>query len=99
MITARTRSLLAATAVAAVLAYGLSDHAMPGMSHESMAGAAAGLCLLLVTVLPYVAVPTVANREPAVVANAAPGYIATPRLSPRDARARASPRTLQRFRN
>jgi hypothetical protein len=99
MITARTRSLLAATAVAAVFAYGLSAHVMPQMNHEGMAGAAAGLCLLLVTVLPYVAVPKGETRHPAAVADVAFSYVATPRIPLRDARARASPRTLQRFRN
>lgn len=55
---ARIRPLLAATAVAAVLAYGLSGHALPQKSgHDGMAGAATGLCLLLVTVLGLAAAP------------------------------------------
>ena len=68
MTVARTRSLLAATAVAAVLSYGLAGHSLPQMSsHDGMAGAVAGLCLLLVTVLGYVAAPKPQARRPAVV--------------------------------
>ncbi len=55
----RVRSLLAATAVAAVLSYGLAGHGLPQMSsHDGMAGAAAGLCLLLATALGFAAIPT-----------------------------------------
>jgi hypothetical protein len=100
MTTARIRSLLAAIAVAAILSYGLSAHGVPQMgSHDGMAGAAAGLCLLLVTVLGYVATPNARARRPAVVGDATPTYVGPPPRPPLDGRARASPRALQRFRN
>lgn len=96
----RIRSLLAATAVAAVLSYGLSEHSLPQMSsHDGMAGAAAGLCLLLVTVLGYIAAPKPQAPRPVVVAEATPGYLEPPPRPPLDGRARASPSALQRFRN
>jgi hypothetical protein len=95
MTTARIRSLLAATAVAALLAYGMSAHGMPQMNHEGMAGAAAGLCLLLVTILAPVALPITEVRQPALVADEKPRRIALPQISPD----KASPRVLRRFRN
>ena len=99
MTTARIRSLLAATAVAAVLAYGFSGHGMPQMSDDDMAGAVAGLCLLLFTVLPLVAMRRPASHHALVVAEPALEHIAAPPIPPLDARARASPRALQRFLN
>jgi hypothetical protein len=100
MTAAGIRGLLAATAVAAVLSYGLSAHGLPQMSsHDDMAGVAAGLCLLLVTVLGYVAAPNPRARRPAVVGDATPSYIGPPSRPPLDGRARASPSALQRFRN
>jgi hypothetical protein len=100
MTTTRVRSLLAATAVAAVLSYGLSGHALPQMSsHDGMAGAAAGLCLLLATVLGYVAAPKSQAHRPALVTAAEPIYAGPEMHSPLDGRARASPSALQRFRN
>ena len=96
----RIRSLLAATAVAALLAYGLSGHSLPQMSsHDGMAGAAAGLCLLLVTVLGYVAAPKPQAHRPIVVTEAEPGYGEPPPRPQLNGRARASPSALQRFRN
>lgn len=100
MTTARIRPLLAATAVAAVLSYSLSGHGLPQMSgHDGMAGATAGLCLLLVTVLGCVAAPKPEADHPSVVTDAAPGYVEPPPRPPLDGRARASPSALQRFRN
>jgi hypothetical protein len=101
MSTARIRPLLATTAVAAVLVYGLSGHGhgMAQMSHDEMAGAAAGLCLLLATAVAYAAAPKPAARQPAFVADAPPTYVAAHPRPPLDARARASPVALQRFRN
>jgi hypothetical protein len=91
---------LATTAVAAVLFYGLSGHSVPQVSsHDDMAGAAAGLCLLLVTVLGYVATPKPQAHERVVVADAAPGYVEPSPRPPLSGRARASPSTLWRFRN
>jgi hypothetical protein len=81
------------------LAYGLSGHGMPQMSHDGVAGAAAGLCLLLVTVLPYLAVPKRETRDVALVVEGTPRYVAWPTTPALDVRARASPHALQRFRN
>jgi hypothetical protein len=99
MSTARIRPLLATAAVAAVLVYGLSGHEMAQMSHEEMAGAAAGLCLLLATAVCYVAAPKPAADQRAVIADAVLTYVAAPPGSRLDARTRASPVALQRFRN
>lgn len=97
---AQIRPLLAATAVAAVLSYGLSGHGLPQMSsHDGMAGAATGLCLLLATALAYAAVPKPQPHQPTLVANTAPNYVGPQPRPPLDCRARASPSTLQRFRN
>lgn len=99
MTTTRVRRLLAATVVAAVLAYGLSGHGLQQVSHEGMAGAALGLCLLFVMAL-AVAVPGGPEpNEAAVAAEPVPPYAGLPPGTPFDGRARASPRVLQRFRN
>jgi hypothetical protein len=96
----RVRSLLAATAVAAVLSYGLSGHGLPEMSdHDGMAGATAGLCLLLATVLAFAALPTPGAHHTPVLREAAPIAVGSARRAPLDRRARASPSALQRFRN
>jgi hypothetical protein len=96
----RIRPLLAATAVAAVLSYGLAGHGLPQLSsHEGMAGAAAGLCLLLATVLGYAATPKPEAHHLAVVGEAASSYVDPPPRPPLDGRARASPTALQRFLN
>lgn len=100
MITLRIRSLLATTAVAAVLSYGLSGHGLPQMSsHDGMAGAAAGFCLLLVTVLGSVGMPKPDAYVPAVFTDALQSYAYPAPRPPVDGRARASPSILQRFRN
>jgi hypothetical protein len=99
MSASRVRSLLAVTAVAAVLSYGLSGHGLPQMSsHDGMAGAAAGLCLLLATALVCAALPTRAHHTP-VLGEAAPVALGSAPRPPLDGRARASPSALQRFRN
>ena len=95
----RIRSLLAATAVATVLSYGLSGHSLPQVSHDGKAGAVSGLCLLLVSVLGYIAAPRPQAHRPTVVADASPGYAEPPPRPPPNGRARASPSALQRFRN
>ena len=96
------RSFLATTVVAAVLSYGLSGHGLPQVSsHDGMAGGAAagGLCLLLATALACVAPPKPdAGRTP-VLRGTAPVAVASPLDAPLDAKARASPCALQRFRN
>jgi hypothetical protein len=98
--TAQTRFLLAATAIAAVLAYGLSGHGLSQMSaHDGMAGATAGICLLLATVLGLAAAPKPETSHAAAITNAAPCFVDPPPLWPLDGRARASPSALQRFRN
>jgi hypothetical protein len=100
MTTARLRPLLAAAAAAALLSYGLFGHALPRLeSHDGMPGAAAGLCLLLVTALGYAALKRPKAERPALVANAHPAYVGAPARPPLDTRARASPSVLQRFRN
>jgi hypothetical protein len=94
------RSIVAAAAVAAVLSYVAAGHALPQMNaHGEMAGAAAGLCLLLVTVVGRVALPRrdLAPAPAGPIARAAP--CSEPALPLPDCRARASPRQLQRFRN
>ena len=96
----RFRSLLAATAVAAVLSSGLTGHALPQMSgHDGMAGAAAGLCLLLASALTFVALPTPEAHDLVLLKDAAPSYVAPQPRALQDARTRASPSALQRFRN
>jgi hypothetical protein len=99
MTRAGIRSLLAATAIAAVLSYGLSGHGLPQMSHEGMAGAGAGFCMLLAAALGCVASPKPEAHHPAVATEAAPTYLDPPPYPPPDGRARASPTALQRFLN
>jgi hypothetical protein len=99
MLSVRIRSLLAATAVAAVLSYGFFGHGHSLTSHEGMAGATTGLCLLLVTVLGFAATARPEAHHPAVVVDEARTYVAPQPRPPLDGRARASPRALQRFRN
>jgi len=90
----------AAAAIAAMLVYGLAGHAAHEMStDDGMAGAVAGLCLLLVTVLGCAATPrSGVDRElrPAVGLRASSRKPGRPSI---DRRARASPSTLQRFLN
>jgi hypothetical protein len=93
------RSLLAATATAAVLSYGLSGHGLPQMSHDGMAGAGAGLCLLLAAALGCIAAPKPEAHHPVIVMDAAPTYLDPAPHPPQDGRARASPTALQRFLN
>ena len=94
------RSWLAAAVVAAVLAYGVGGHGLPQMSsHEGMAGAAIGLCLLLVNVLSIVALSRPEGRRQQIRAIAVEAPTAPPTPAPLDAKARASPSALQRFRN
>ena len=96
----RLRSLLAATAVAAVLAYGLGGHGLPQMSsHDGMAGAAAGLCLLLAAVLGVGAMRRPESHHTPAERDVAPIAVAPPPPAPLDGRARASPAVLQRYRN
>lgn len=95
----RIRPLLAATAASAVLSYGLFGHGLPQLSaHDDMAGAA-GLCLLLVTVVAFAASPKPEAQHPAVVEALAPSYVGPAPRPPLDGRSRASPSALQRFRN
>lgn len=96
----RMRILILAIVVAALLLYGASGHGPHQMNtDESMAGAVAGLCLLLFTVLGYAArtrIPT--HDEP----RRTEAVLVTPTRLVQlavDRRARASPSTLQRFKN
>jgi hypothetical protein len=93
------RPLLAATAAAAVFAYGLSGHGLPQMSNDDGMAAAAGLCLLLAAVLTCTALPKPDGPDATVDADRAPSYAGPPLRPALDGRARASPSTLQRFRN
>ena len=93
------RRLLAVTAVAAVVAYGLSGHGLPHLDHDAIAGAAGGLCLLLATVVVYAAPPKPAVRRVVLVEDAVTTYVAAPADAAPDGRARASPIALHRFRN
>jgi hypothetical protein len=99
MTTARIRSLLAVTAIAAVFAYGLSGHGLPQIGHDGMAGAGAGVCFLLAAALACVVMPRPERRPAVLVFDAAPRYGDAPARPPLDARARASPASLQRFLN
>ena len=100
MTLSQMRMLILAIVVAALLLYGASGHGPHQLSaDEGMAGAVAGLCLLLFTVLGYAArarmpTPEEPRRTEAVLVPPTwPPQIAV------DRRARASPRALQRFRN
>lgn len=94
------RSLLAATAVAAVLSHGLSGHGLPQMSsHDGMAGVAAGFCMLLATALAFTALPTTRAHHAGLFREAAPIGASSPPCARLDLRTRASPSALQRFRN
>jgi hypothetical protein len=99
MTTAGIRSLLAATAIAAVLSYSLSGHALLQLDHDGMIGAGAGLCLLLAAALGCLAAPKPEADQPTPVTDAAPTYLGPPPDPPLDGRARASPPALQRFLN
>ena len=94
------RSLLAASAAAAVLSYGVVGH---GLSHaisgDGMVGTIAGLCLLLATVLGIVRALPVVTDKPAARESAPIALNVSALPAPLDDRARASPITLQRFRN
>ena len=96
----RVRALLAVTAAAAVLSYGLGSHALPQMSgHDGMAGAAAGLCLLLATALVVAVVARPEARGARVRCITAAIAFSAPPPPPLDGRSRASPSALGRFRN
>lgn len=97
---ARVRSVLAATAVAAVLSYGLSGHGAPQMSdHDGQGGAAVGLCLLLACALGLAAMPRPEAPHAPVAREAVAIAVDSPLPAPLDGRARASPSAIQRFRN
>lgn len=94
------RSLVAASAAAAVLSYGVAGH---GLSHsisgDGMAGAIAGLCLLLATGLGIAGALPVVTDRPAARESAPTALSVSVLPAPLDDRARASPITLQRLRN
>ena len=97
MIRARSRSLVAAIAVSAVILYGLAGHGLPHMNGQE--GMAAGLCLLLMTVLGYIAVPKPEVPRKAMVTAGPRARGRLPAPPPAEGRARASPVAPQRFRN
>jgi hypothetical protein len=91
---------MAATAIAAVLAHGLSGHGLPQMSsHDDLMGAAAGVCLLLASTLVFTAMPTPRAGHAAVLRDAAPTVVSPAPRVPLEGRSRASPSVLERFRN
>ncbi|MBA3716854.1 MAG: hypothetical protein H0W87_01325 [Actinobacteria bacterium] len=93
----RVHAGLATIAVAAILLYGFAGHGPLYMNQDGMTGAA-GICLLVVTLLGCVAAARPeAHRFPLSIAAVLSVGADVPR-SP-DGRARASPRILQRFRN
>ncbi len=97
---AHARSLLATIAVAAVLVYGLAGHGLSQMGgHDELAGAAAGLCMLLVAALGCTARVKPQACGTVVVLHRLPTGEAPPPHPAVDASARASPALLQRFRN
>jgi hypothetical protein len=96
----RVRSLMAATAIAAVLSHGLSGHGLPQVSsHDDVAGAAAGVCLLLASALVFTVMPTPRRGRTAVLRKAVPIAVSSAPRVPLDGRSRASPSVLERFRN
>jgi hypothetical protein len=98
--TSRARLLISTIAVATLLLYGLAGHGLHQMStDEAMAGAVAGLCLLLVTALGYATVPRPETDSELGLGERSAAPIAWPPGYPVDLRSRASPSTLQRFRN
>lgn len=96
----RIRVSVAALAVAVMLLYGLAGHGVHDLSlDDGMAGAVAALCLLLVTVVGHAAAPKPDTRARALVIDSL--WVSArpqPYLSS-DGRTRASPSSLQRFRN
>ena len=94
----RVRPLLAAAAVVAVLSYGLSDHDFHHMGgHDGIAGAA--VCLLFATALAFARAPAPSAAHTRLLPRAWANGAATAPRTAIDARARASPSALQRFRN
>jgi hypothetical protein len=94
------RPLVAALAAATVLAYGAAGHAAPQLdSHEGMAGSTFGLCLLLATFIARLATPPPVGAPRALRTVSVPAASSAWAPAPVDGRARASPSTLQRFRN
>jgi hypothetical protein len=95
----RIRMLVAATAIAAVLSHGLSGHGLPQMSSDDVAGAAAGVCLLLASALVFTMMPTPRRGRTAVLRKAVRIAVSSAPRVPLDGRSRASPSVLERFRN
>ena len=92
--------LAASVATATILLYALAGHGLHDLTaDDGVSSAAAGLCLLLVTVVVYVAVVRPEVFRQAVVAVGPPTHLAPPEPLRADRRARASPVALQRFRN
>ncbi|MDQ3379326.1 MAG: hypothetical protein M3546_03250 [Actinomycetota bacterium] len=95
----RARVLMSTIVVATLLMYGAAGHGLHQMStDEAMAGAVVALCLLLVTVLASTTLRQPETRERRLGEHRAP-LTPWPSEPAIDRRARASPSTLQRFRN
>ena len=96
------RRLLAILAVASVLLYVGGGHSAGTMAaaHDDMAGAEAGICLVLVTLLIVAAVPQRPGQQTPLHAFApASSHAGSDTRRRPDGRSRASPIRLQRFRN
>lgn len=97
-----SRRALAITAAAVVLLYFGGGHSAGTMAadHDGMAGAEAGICLVLVAFLIVTAFPQRALQQTPLHATApASPPVASDASRRPDGRSRASPIRLQRFRN
>ncbi|MBA2425394.1 MAG: hypothetical protein H0V58_08555 [Actinobacteria bacterium] len=100
MTLSRARLLMSAIVVAILLLYGAAGHGLHQMStDEAMAGAVAALCLLLVTVVGCTTVRAPETDRERRFGERPAKLIVWPSDEAIDRRARASPSTLQRFRN
>ena len=99
MTLSRARMLMSTIAVATLLLYGAS-HGLHRMStDEAMAGAVTSLCVLLVTVLAVSPAQRPETDHELRPGDQPAARFAWPTGLAVDRKARASPRTLQRFRN
>lgn len=99
MTLSRARGLMSTIAVASLLLYG-AGHGVHQMStDEAMAGAVTSLCLLLVTVLAVAPALRPETDHELRPGDQPAALFAWPSGQVVDRRARASPSTLQQFRN
>ncbi len=97
---ARARMLAASVASAAMLLYGLAGHGLHELTADpGISNAVAGLCFLVVAVLGGVVFSKPRVFRKVVAIGHPPTSESAPEAAPADRRARASPVSLQRFRN